>query len=104
MDEQTQTRIWIIASKFLYESPNLDKQLANLQILCNLFSYDNENEKLQKEILAMIKRTKEFRKHKVIRKQEIITDLKVDADDLVSKIIHTIDPKIIQMVNAFDMN
>jgi len=104
LGEQEQMRVYILCQKVLFESPNLDKMLQYFQVLANVFSYDVEDEKLKKEILAQIKKVKDFRNHKIIRKQDEIMTLKIECDDLTSKMMHCVDGKVMQMCNAFDMN
>ena len=104
MDDNSQQRCYIFALKVIDTSPNLDKMLSNMQILSRLYSFDNEEVVLQKKIDKIIIKIKDFRKHKVIRKQEVITDLKVEIDDLLAEMMRTISAKNMQMVNAFDMN
>ena len=96
--------MYILCQKVLFEAPNLDKMLQYFQVLGNVFSMDNENEDLQKKIKAQIKKVKEFRTHKIIRKQETIINLKIECDDLISEMMHCVDGKVMQMCNAFDMN
>ena len=77
--------------------------LSSFQILCNIYSFNVEEEIMTKKIKKMIVRIKDFRRHKLIRKQDVITELKVDADDLISEMLKDIDPKNIFAVDAFNL-
>ena len=52
--------------------------------------------------MDMIKRIKDFRTHKTIRKQEVINDLKIEIDDLMSEMITTIDPNIMRDYSIYE--
>jgi len=103
LSDQEQQRVWIIAQKVMFESPNFDKQLSNMQILCKVFSIgfnideikdsDDESEMIAVDSIKMIDKIKELRTHEIIRKQKAIQLIKFDIDNLISRMIHTIDPR-----------
>lgn len=102
MSDNDQQRIYLFSQK-VFDCPNLDKMLSSFQILCNIYSFNVEEEKMTNKIKKMIIRIKDFRRHKLIRKQDVITELKVDADDLISEMLKDIDPKNIFAVDAFNL-
>jgi len=105
LTEQEQQKIWILSQKVLYESPEFDKLLSNMQILSNVYSNNIEdNEEIYKQIMSMLERIRNFRSHKIIRKQKVIQELKIDIDDLVSDMVKTIDPKIMLEFNIYEPN
>lgn len=102
MNVEEQGRVWVLSQKCLYESPQLDKLLSNLQVLCNVYKHSCDDEEFIDTINKMIERVKNYRTHAVIRKQKEIQELKCDVDDLISDMIKTIDPKIMTEFNIFE--
>lgn len=105
MNNEDEQRIYILASKVLYESPNFDKMLSNFQILCKVYSYNNSDDnKMKSKIVAMITKIKKFRKHEIMRNQDIILSLKVDSDDLIAEMLKDINPRNMLPYPIYDGN
>jgi len=105
LSEQSQQKVWLLAQKSM-DCSDLDKLLSNMHILSNVYKKEIEDDcdskKLFDSIVKMIDTIKNFRTHKIVRKQDVINDLKIEIDDLLSEMITTIDPKVMLEFNIYE--